>query len=86
MPEISRFLGIVIYMYFNDHNPAHFHVRYNEHRAKIDIATLGMIDGHLPPKVLGLVVEWAEMHQTELQANWETILSTGSFNKIPPLV
>ncbi len=43
-----------------------------------------MIDGYLPPKVLGLVVEWADMHQTELQTNWETILSCRGFNKIPP--
>jgi hypothetical protein len=63
MPEISRFLGIIIYMYFNDHNPPHFHVKYGKYRAIIDIEHLGIIDGNLPPKVLSLVIEWASIHQ-----------------------
>jgi hypothetical protein len=57
MPEISRFLGIIIYMYFNDHNPPHFHVQYNNFRAIIDIEKLAIIDGSLPARVLGMVVE-----------------------------
>jgi hypothetical protein len=57
MPELSRFLGIVIYMYFNDHNPAHFHVKYNDYRATIDIEHLAVLNGHLPARVLGLVIE-----------------------------
>ena len=60
MPEISRFLGIVIYMHFNDYNPPHFHVKYCEHKAIINI------DGFLPPKVLSLVVEWVSIHQKKL--------------------
>ena len=56
MPEISRFLGIRIFMFFNEHNPPHFHVEYNEHKASINIQTLGIVDGRLPSKVLGLVV------------------------------
>jgi len=59
MPEISRFLGIIITMYFNEHNPPHFHARYGEHRAEIAIQTLSIIGGRLPPRVLGLVMEWA---------------------------
>ena len=55
MPEISRFLGIVISMYFDEHNPPHFHVRYNEYRASVDINTLNIIAGSLPAKVRGLV-------------------------------
>jgi hypothetical protein len=58
MPELSRFLGIVIYMYFNEHNPPHFHAEYNEYNAAISINTLGVIEGKLPSKVLSLVVEW----------------------------
>ncbi|MBP7709634.1 MAG: DUF4160 domain-containing protein [Rickettsiales bacterium] len=85
MPEISRFFGIVIYMYFNEHNPPHFHVKYNDHRAQIDIETLGIIDGSLPPKVLALVVEWASIHQNELRRNWLDILENGSYEKINPL-
>lgn len=86
MPEISRFLGIAIYMYFNDHNPPHFHVKYNEHRASITIKELAVYNGSLPARVLGLVVEWAELHQQELMDNWDMIQNTGSFQKITPLV
>jgi hypothetical protein len=72
MPEISRFLGMIITMYFDEHNPPHFHVRYNEFRASIDISTLNIIAGSLPAKVRGLVVEWAELHQNELLTMWNT--------------
>lgn len=86
MPEISRFLGIIVYMYFNEHNPPHFHVRYNEYRAIITINTLMIHEGSLPPRVFGLVMEWAEQHQVELLDNWNTLLSTGTFLPIMPLV
>lgn len=86
MPEISRFLGIIIYMYFNDHNPPHFHVQYNDYRAMIDIEKLALIDGNLPARVLGLVIEWAETHQAELKSNWDSIIATGNYTKISPLV
>lgn len=82
MPEISRFLGIVIYMYFNEHNPPHFHVEYNEHKAIIEIQSLNVLAGYLPSKVRGLVEEWAELHQQELFDIWET----KEFHKIKPLV
>jgi hypothetical protein len=86
MPEISRFLGIVITMYFNDHNPPHFHVRYENFRALVGIDPLELREGELPPRVLGLVIEWAEMHQAELKGNWTTLAEKGIFNKIDPLV
>lgn len=86
MPEVSRFLGIVITMYFNDHNPPHFHVRYEEFRAIIGIDPLGLRDGQLPPRVLALVYEWAEMHRAELAENWTTLAATGTFKRIAPLV
>jgi len=86
VPEICRFLGIVITMYFNDHNPPHFHVRYEDYRAIIGIEPLEMRDGHLPPRVLGLVMEWAEMHQADLTENWTTISQAGTFKRIAPLV
>ncbi len=66
MPEICRFLGIVILMYFDDHNPPHFHVKYNDYKAMMDIQTLNILAGYLPDKVRGLVEEWAELHQQEL--------------------
>lgn len=69
MPEISRFLGIIITMYYNDHPPPHFHVRYNQQKAIIDIQNLSILVGKLTPRVFGLVIEWAAIHQAELLAN-----------------
>jgi hypothetical protein len=85
MPEISRFLGIVIVMHFKDHNPPHFHARYNEYEASVLIESLGVMEGQLPPRVLSLVVEWAGLHQAELLENWNTLRSTGEFRRIDPL-
>jgi hypothetical protein len=82
MPEICRFLGIVISMYFNEHNPPHFHVRYNDYRAVMDIRTLNVLDGLLPARVRGLVEEWAELHRQELLTMWDS----KEFHKIQPLV
>lgn len=82
MPEICRFLGIVITMYFDEHNPPHFHVRYNDYRASMAIEDLNVIAGSLPAKVRGLVQEWAENHRDELMHIWQT----SEFSKIDPLV
>jgi hypothetical protein len=82
MPEICRFLGIIISMYFDEHNPPHFHISYNEYRAVMNIKDLNIIDGHLPAKVRGLVEEWAELHQDELMVMW----NTKDFHKLNPLV
>lgn len=82
MPEISRFLGIVITMYFDEHNPPHFHVRYNEYQAVVEIQSLNLLAGKLPARVRGLVEEWAEQHQAQLLGMW----NTKDFEKIPPLV
>src|SRR3954466_14135886 len=84
MPEISRFLGIVITMYFNDHNPPHFHVRYEDYRAKVSIDTLQLLEGKLPSRVVGLVARWAELHQAELRSNWTSIAKSGTFKRIEP--
>jgi hypothetical protein len=82
MPEISRFLGIIISMYFDEHNPPHFHVQYNDFRAIIEINSLNISAGNLPARVRGLVEEWAELHREELLAMWET----KDFHRIQPLV
>jgi hypothetical protein len=82
MPEISRFLGIVISMYFDEHNPPHFHIQYNDYRATMEIKSLNIIAGSLPSRVRGLVEEWAELHQAELLQIWET----SEFRKVAPLV
>ena len=65
MPEISRFLGIVIRMYFLDHDPPHFHAAYAGAEAQIRIRPLGVLGGTLPPRALALVVEWASLHEIE---------------------
>jgi hypothetical protein len=85
MPELSRFLGIAIFMYYEDHNPPHFHVRYNDFRAVISINDLLLIEGKLPARVLGLVMEWAELHKKELLENWDMVQKTGKWFKIEPL-
>jgi len=86
MPEISRFLGIVISMFYNDHNPPHFHVRYNEYRAKISIAELQIIEGSLPKKVTALVIEWAFEHRQELMEDWGLAINKKPLKDIDPLV
>jgi hypothetical protein len=85
MPEISRFLGMIITMYYNDHPPPHFHVRYNKQKAIIDLNNLSILQGKLSPRVLGLVVEWATLHQAELIENWERAKNQQPINKIEPL-
>lgn len=67
MPVLSRFFGIIVLMYFDDHPPPHFHVRYGGQKAIVSIDTLGLVEGNLPPRVLGLVVEWASLHRQELR-------------------
>ena len=86
MPELSRFMGISIMMHFNDHNPPHFHVKYNDYRAIISIGELRVLDGNLPARILGLVVEWAELHKEELMQNWDMVKTSGKYVKIDPLV
>jgi hypothetical protein len=86
MPVISDFLGIVIYMYFNEHNPPHFHAKYNEFRAEILIESLSVREGKLPPRILGLVTEWAELHKEELMGNWNSLKKTGEYQRINPLI
>jgi hypothetical protein len=82
MPEISRFLGIQIFMYFTEHNPPHFHVKYNEYRGIMSIIDLNIIGGKLPIKVRNLVAEWSEKNQDELLKMW----NSKEFHKIKPLI
>jgi hypothetical protein len=85
MPEISRFFGIVIAMYYNDHPPPHFHVRYGGQKAIIAISTLSLLQGSLSPRVFGMVMEWASLHQTELLENWDLARRQAPLEKIAPL-
>lgn len=85
MPEISRFFGTVISMCHNDHAPPHFHVRYAGQKALVDIENLSILRGHLSPRVLGLVVEWASLHREELSENWDLARREAKLNAIEPL-
>ncbi len=85
MPEISRFFGIVIRMYHNDHSPAHFHATYGEHEATIAIATLELESGSLPRRVMSLVLEWATEHRHELHVDWKLARSGRPLAPIEPL-
>jgi len=73
-------------MHFDDHNPPHFHVRYNDYRALISISDLVVLSGELPSRVSAPVMEWAELHKKELMEDWENIRRTGDYFKIEPLV
>jgi hypothetical protein len=81
MPEISRFYGIVIKLFFGDHPPPHFHAVYGEYNALFNIETLEMIEGDLPPRAMNLVIEWATQEQNELLKIW----NLQEFRKLPPL-
>jgi hypothetical protein len=85
MPEISRFYGIIILMYFDEHNPPHFHARYGSEKVAIEVASLRVLEGKLPSRALGLVVEWASQHQEELMMNWEALRNDRPPKKIQPL-
>jgi hypothetical protein len=85
MPRVSQFFGIIIAMYYRDHLPAHFHARYAEHEATINIETLEIVEGRLPRRALALVLEWAMLYRAELRENWERAREGLPLKKIPPL-
>ena len=85
MPTISRFFGIRIQMYHDEHGPPHFHARYGEHSAVIAIDTLEVVAGSVPRRVQALAVEWAMMHRSELRANWARAERLESLAPIPGL-
>jgi hypothetical protein len=81
MPEISRFFGIVIKMFFDDHNPPHFHAEYSGD----DIRNLSVFSGQLPPRVKGFVIEWATIHQQKLIDDWKRAETQQDLLNITPL-
>jgi len=85
LPEISRFYGIIIAMFFDDHNPPHFHARYGKDKIAVRINSLQVLDGKFPPRALGLVIEWASQHQDELLHVWELAKNREPLQKIEPL-
>ena len=85
MPDVSRFFGIVIYMYFNDHLPPHFHAEYGGSEALYEIGTLRVYRGKLARRVHNMVIEWADSHRAELMENWERAQQGQSVLDIEPL-
>lgn len=85
MPTISAFYGILIQMFWKDHRPPHFHVRYADYRARISIEDLKIISGNLPRTAERLVLEWAQLHQAELMENWLLCETQQMPAKIEPL-
>ncbi len=85
MPEISRFYGIIIALYYNEHNPPHFHAKYGEFVAEIDIRTLQILNGNLPKRAKALVLEWADEHREDLILDWELARKMAELNPIEPL-
>lgn len=86
MPEISLFYGIRVTMYYDDHNPPHFHVEYAGNKAIIDILNASVMRGALPNKQLKLVLAWCVLHQDELMQNWELSKQSLPLNTINPLI
>ena len=84
MPEICRFYGIIIQMFFNDHNPPHFHIVYGDFKAIINIQD-EIVEGFMPKRALKLVFEWMDLHKLELLDNWELAQNGELPKKIEPL-
>jgi len=84
VPEVSRFLGIVIARFYNEHAPPHFHAIYGEYKVTIEIEG-GVTSGRFPRRALNLVTEWQQEHRRELMENWERARARLALRKIPPL-
>lgn len=85
MPEVSRFFGISIRMYFDDHNPPHFHAIYGGAEVEVGIEPLSVLQGKVPRRALGMVLEWAALHQQELLVNWQRAHNEEPLARIDPL-
>ena len=85
MPEVSRFFGIVIRMYYDEHMPPHFHALYAGHEVEVAIDPIAVHQGSLSQRALSMVIEWAALHQRELLTNWERLRHDKPITKIDPL-
>ena len=85
MPEISRFFGIVIQMYWMDHTPPHFHARYGAHRCAVDLRSPEVLSGSLPRRAMALTLEWASVHREALMEDWQLCANGQTPRPIPPL-
>jgi hypothetical protein len=85
MPELSRFYGIIIRIFYDDHPPPHFHAAYEGEQAQISVETLEVIEGSIKRRALALVMEWAALHRDELRRAWELASQNQQPEKIKPL-
>ena len=85
MLTVCRFYGIIIQIYFADHGPPHFHVIYNEYKAVIGILDFSVLHGDLPPKAIGMVMEWTRIHKDELLRDWDLAAKKQTLVPIAPL-
>lgn len=85
MPELSRFYGIVVQVYYGDHPPPHVHATYGEYSVVLDVETLAVIQGRLPARALGMLIEWATLHQAELRDAFRKAANLERPDKIEPL-
>ena len=85
MPEVSRFFGIIIAMYYNDHVPPHFHAKYGDDQASLRIDNGAILEGGLRTRTLRLVEEWRQLHQSELLEDWNRAQARQPLQRIEPL-
>jgi hypothetical protein len=84
MPIISSFFGIIIYMYWRDHAPPHFHAKYGDQKITVEIET-GKVTGKISKRAIGLIQEWRELHKNELMADWKMAEDKKAIKQIEPL-
>ena len=84
MPVLSRFYGLVVYMNYREHNPPHFHARYQGFEVSVEIES-GVVTGHMPTRALKLLFEWTDLHKAELLENWELARAKEALKEIEPL-
>jgi len=85
MPQVSRFYGISVYLYYRDHAPPHFHAIYGDREALVEIGTARIMEGSLPRRARKLVLDWAQLHEAELRQDWDLAQANQPLIPIPPL-
>jgi len=84
MPIISRFFGIIVFMFWREHQPPHFHAKYGDDEVIVEIQT-GKVTGNISPRVLNMVQEWRELRKDELIADWKLAEENKPLKRIKPL-
>ena len=85
MPVVSRFYGVTVRMYYNDHAPPHFHAVYGKDEVVVEIESSAVLRGRLSPRAMGMVAEWASLRRDELRANWDRARNAEPLAPIDPL-